>query len=136
MGKLFKDLKVVMKQVCKPEDDDEKQFAKDFADRVGMDVEKPEATGNLFEQLQRCLNYMHCNMRELCMCIDQDSDYEIMLEKSDEINANIGEMDVLFKQLRSNLKLKCKPTTPEDKIALKEFTERKKAEKIAACIKE
>jgi hypothetical protein len=122
MGCLFKDLKTVVKQVCKPEDADEKQAMKDFIDMNASDT-NDEPMGTTREKLQHVLNFMHCNMRELCMCIDQDADYDIMLAKSKEINENINTMGDLFKDMKADMKQKCKPMTPDERKILTAYTD-------------
>ena len=68
-------------------------------------------------------------MRELCMMIDQDADYGLMLDKSAEIQALICKMLGLFKILKAEIKQSIKPKTAEDKIILKEFLDGKALEK-------
>lgn len=93
----------------------------------GEEVELEVAINKTFDNLQTELNYCQCSTRELAMGVNNDADYEYMVETQQNICDYVDKMVTLFKELKSVVKQTVgKPKTDEEKEWLKEFKEKLK----------
>jgi hypothetical protein len=96
----------------------------------GEEVNVEAALDDVFKLLGDNLNHMHVFTREICMMLDQDSDYIEGVKKSDQINDNIDGMNDLFRELKSVVKqISVKPENQEEKDLLKAHLAQRKLEK-------
>ena len=96
----------------------------------GDEVGLVEAIDTVFRDLQKHLNSSQCNLRSLSLCHDRNDEFEISHRYCVEIDQDLGEMLLLFKDLKSIvLQIKLKPENYEEKEWLKEFELTRKLEK-------
>ena len=88
----------------------------------GMEVNLVEAIDSTFRDLQKHLNSSQCNLRNLASCSDRGDEFEVSHKYCCEIDDDVSEMLLLFKDLKSIvLQVKLKPESPEEKEWLKEL---------------
>ena len=93
----------------------------------GQEIVLESALDDVFKSIQEALNSTHCNTRECCMILDQDSDFKTMVLKGDEVIDTIDEIGFLFKDLKSIIKqVMLRPEGAEEKDWLKSHVNERK----------
>ena len=96
----------------------------------GDDVNLVEAIDTVFRDLQHHLNSSQCNLRNLAQCGERLDEFQVSHRYCVDIDDNLSEMLLLFKDLKSIVKqIKLKPESPEEVDWLKEFELTRKLEK-------
>lgn len=85
---------------------------------------------NCFTQMQTYLNDLHCQVRELSMVDEQDSDYLVALDLYHSIVDNIDGLAELMSELKSVSKQVLGPCPKESKLKVKAKTDLWKQKKI------
>jgi hypothetical protein len=85
-----------------------------------------------YRDIQSHLNNSEYNLRYMGTCCDRaDDDFAEMMRHGDLISDDIDEMIILFTDLKRIVKeLVGKPITPDEKLWLKNYTEKKKLDAL------
>ena len=99
----------------------------------GEEVDLEQGIDQVFKDLQQNLNLCQCSLRSLCMCDDRGDSFQESHKYTTEIDDNISEMLLLFKDLKSICKqVKMVPKTDEEKQFVKIYELERKQEKAEA----
>jgi hypothetical protein len=97
----------------------------------GDEMDLSDAIDQVFKGLQSHLNDSQSSLRQLAILSEQDGDFKVAVELSDEINLDIDGMMALFKDLKSVCKqIVGKPISDEEKNWMKQHIEYLKQQKI------
>ena len=96
----------------------------------GAEVNLEQAIDDTFKSLQSHLNSCQCGLRNLGMCNERNDIFEVSHKYCMDIDDDVSEMLLLFKDLKSIMKqVKLKPESPEEVEWLRNFNEQKQLEK-------
>jgi hypothetical protein len=96
----------------------------------GEETNLVEAIDTVFRDLQHHLNSSQCTLRNLSMCNERSDEFQVSHKYCVEIDQDLSEMLLLFKDLKSIVKqIKLKPENDEEKTWLNEFELTRKLEK-------